>query len=194
MNDAVVFYFDYSSPYAYLTAARIDALLPRAIWRPISFGALIGQIGKRPWSLGPGRADGIAEIERRARERGLPPVRWPEGWPRESYSLLPLRAGLVAEARGRLREYSAAVYGFAFAEGRRLDDLATVVQAAALAGLAAGEVEDGVRDPAIKARLRALTDDAIARGVTGVPTVAVGDELFWGDDRLEAAAQRAAAS
>jgi 2-hydroxychromene-2-carboxylate isomerase len=193
MSDAPVFYFDFSSPYAYLAATRIDDLLPGADWRPIAFGALIEQIGKVPWSLGPGRAQGIAEIERRASERGLPALRWPEGWPRESYSLLPLRAGLVADARGRLREYSAAVYGFAFADGRRLDDLGTVVQAASLAGVPAEDVELGVRDPAIKARLRALTDEAIARGVTGVPTVAVGDELFWGDDRLEAAAQRAAA-
>jgi 2-hydroxychromene-2-carboxylate isomerase len=50
-----------------------------------------------------------------------------------------------------------------------------------------------VQAPEIKERLRADTDKALRRGVTGVPTVAVGDELFWGDDRLEDAARAAAA-
>ena len=77
MADAPVFFFDYSSPYAYLAAARIGAVLPEATWRPIAFGALIRQIGKVPWSLRPGREAGMREVEERAAERGLPPVRWP---------------------------------------------------------------------------------------------------------------------
>jgi 2-hydroxychromene-2-carboxylate isomerase len=67
-----VFYYDFSSPYSYLAATRIGALLPGAEWRPIAFGALIGIIGKVPWSLGPGRAAGMREVEERAAARGLP--------------------------------------------------------------------------------------------------------------------------
>ncbi len=129
------FYLDYSSPYAYLAAARIDGLIPGATWRPIAFGALIRQIGKVPWSLGPGRAAGVREVEERARARGLPPVRWPDGWPDVSYSLLPLRAGLVAADAGRLREFSAAVYRLVFAEGRTLTEPGPVLEAAAAAGV-----------------------------------------------------------
>jgi 2-hydroxychromene-2-carboxylate isomerase len=186
------FYLDYSSPYAYLAAARIDALIAGATWRPIAFGALIRQIGKVPWSLGPGRAAGVAEIEARARARGLPPVRWPAGWPAESYSLHPLRAALVAADAGRIRAFSAVIYRLVFAEGRTLTDPERVVAAAAEAGVDPAAVRAGLADPAIKARLRAETDAALARGVTGVPTLAVGDALFWGDDRLEAAAAAAA--
>jgi 2-hydroxychromene-2-carboxylate isomerase len=188
------FYLDYSSPYAYLAAARIDELIPGATWRPIAFGALIRQIGKVPWSLGPGRAAGIAEIEVRAQARGLPPVRWPDGWPDVSYSLHPLRAGLVAADAGRIREFSAEVYRLVFAEGRTLTDPAPVLAAAEAAGVDPDAARAGLGDPAIKARLRAETDAAIARGVTGVPTIAVGDALFWGDDQLEAAAAAAAAA
>jgi 2-hydroxychromene-2-carboxylate isomerase len=188
------FYLDYSSPYAYLAAARIDALIPGATWRPIAFGALIRQLGKVPWSLGPGRAAGVAEVEARARARGLPPVRWPDGWPAESYSLHPLRAGLLAADAGRIREFSAEIYRLVFAEGRTLTEPAPVLEAAAAAGVDPDAVRAGLDDPAIKARLRAATDAAIARGVTGVPTVAVGDALFWGDDRLEDAAAAAAAA
>jgi 2-hydroxychromene-2-carboxylate isomerase len=189
--DPPVFYFDYSSPYAYLAATRIGELLPDATWRPIAFGALIRQIGKVPWSLRPGREAGMREIEERAAARGLPPVRWPEGWPDRSYSLLPLRAGLVAEAHGRLAAFSAEAYRLMFAEGRALSDPAPVLEAAAAAGLDTGAVAAGLEDPEVKARLRGYTDEAIARGVTGVPTVAVGGALFWGDDKLETAAATA---
>jgi 2-hydroxychromene-2-carboxylate isomerase len=192
MGESPVFYFDYSSPYAYLAAMRIGDLLPDATWRPIAFGALIRQIGKVPWSLGPGRAAGVREVEERAAARGLPPVRWPDGWPDESYSLLPLRAALVADEAGRIVPFSLAVYRLVFAEGRTLTDPEPVLQAAAAAGVDPEALRAGVADPAIKARLRANTDEAIARGVTGVPTLAVGDELFWGDDRLEEAAAAAA--
>jgi 2-hydroxychromene-2-carboxylate isomerase len=183
-----VFFFDYSSPYAYLAAMRIDDVLPGATWRPIAFGPLIRQIGKVPWSLRPGREAGMREVEERAAERGLPPLRWPEGWPDRTYSLLPLRAALVAEAHGRLREFSNEAFRLMFAEGRTLDAVDLVLDAAAAVGLIRDAVAVRLENPEIKARLREYTDDAIARGVTGVPTVALGGALFWGDDLLEAAA------
>ena len=188
MAERPVFYFDYSSPYSYLAALRIGELLPDATWRPIAFGALIRELGKLPWSLGPGRAAGIREIERRAAARGVPPLRWPDGWPDRSYSLLPLRAALVAERQDLLQPFSAAAYRMMFVDGRTLTEPADVLEAAAAAGLDTDGVAIGIADPAIKARLRAYTDAAIERKVAGVPTVAVGGELSWGDDMLEAAA------
>jgi len=188
MAERPVFYFDYSSPYSYLAALRIGELLPDATWRPIAFGALIRELGKLPWSLGPGRAAGIREIERRAAARGVPPLRWPDGWPDRSYSLLPLRAALVAEDQDLLQPFSAAAYRMMFVDGRTLTEPADVLEAAAAAGLDTDGVAIGIADPAIKARLRAYTDAAIERKVAGVPTVAVGGELSWGDDMLEAAA------
>ena len=101
---------------------RIDGVLPGATWRPIAFGALIREIGKVPRWLRPGREAGMREIEERAAERGLPPVRWPPGWPDDSYSVLPLRAALVADALGRLRAFSFEAFRLMFAEGRALDD------------------------------------------------------------------------
>jgi 2-hydroxychromene-2-carboxylate isomerase len=187
-----VFIFDYSSPYAYLAAMRIGDVLPEAIWRPIAFGALIREIGKVPWSLRPGREAGMREVEERAAERGLPPVRWPMGWPDRSYSLLPLRAALAAEAHGRLQPFSTEVFRLMFVEGRTLTEPEPVLEAAVAAGLNPDAVAVRLENPDIKARLRRYTDDAIARGVTGVPTVAVGGALFWGDDLLETAAGAAA--
>jgi len=185
------FYFDLSSPYAYLAAERIDSVLPVAPrWQPIAFGALIRARGKVPWSLDPRTRDGgMREVEERVRDRGLPAVRWPPGWPQRSYSLLPLRAVLAARASGRHRELTMALYRTAFVSGRALNDPHAVAGAVAEVGLDVDEVMAGAQDPAIKAELREATDRAQEQGVTGVPTVVVDGRLFWGDDRLEDAAR-----
>jgi 2-hydroxychromene-2-carboxylate isomerase len=107
--------------------------------------------------------------------------------------VVPLRAALHAGDEGRERELSFELYRLAFVEGVALDDLEVVIGAAERSGLDGERVRAAVQAPEIKDRLRAATDDARRRGVTGVPTVAVGDELFWGDDRLEDAARAAAA-
>jgi 2-hydroxychromene-2-carboxylate isomerase len=187
---APVFFYDVSSPYAWLAAERLDTVLPRpAVWQPIVFGAVLRHVGKVPWSFREEtKAAGIAEVERRAQERGLGPVRWPPGWPVESYSVAPLRAILVAREHGLERALTLALYRCAFHDGRALNDEAAVLEAADRAGLDREEVRAGIARQDIKDRLRAATDDAIAQGVTGVPTIAVGERLFWGDDRLEEAA------
>jgi 2-hydroxychromene-2-carboxylate isomerase len=187
---APAFYYDFSSPYAYLAAHRVDDLLPvRPAWEPIAFGALIRQIGKVPWSLQPGpeRERRLRDCERRAAALGLP-LRWPDGWPDRNYSILVLRAALIAAEHDRVREFSRAAFRRGLGEGGDLRDLDAVLACARDAGVDPEVVAAGVERPEIKARLRAATDAALARGVTGVPTVAVGDELFWGDDRLEDAA------
>jgi 2-hydroxychromene-2-carboxylate isomerase len=185
-----VFFYDLSSPYAYLAAERIDEVLPvQAHWQPIVFSALLRARSRIPWSLqdetrGPGQTD----VASRAAERGLPAVRWPQGWPAESYSVTPLRAVVHAQEQGAGRELTLALYRAEFAEGRALDDLEVLLSAAQACGLDPEDVRRGVQRQEIKDRLRVATDDAIARGLHGIPTVAVGDELFWGDDRLEQAA------
>ena len=187
---APAFYYDFNSPYAYLAAHRVDDVLPvRPSWGPIAFGALIRQIGKVPWSLQPGaeRERRLRECEQRTAALGLP-LRWPDGWPDRNYSILVLRAALVAAEHERLREFSRAAFRRGLGEGGDLRELDTVLACARDAGVDPDLVAAGVQRPEIKERLRAATDAALARGVTGVPTVAVGDELFWGDDRLEDAA------
>ena len=130
----------------------------------------------------------VAEIAQRAGDRGLPPFAPPEAWPVQTWSLVPLRAALVADERGRLHEFSRAAYRKSFVESRSLAELDNVVAAARQAGLELDEVRDGIERSEIKDRLKGNTEEALARGVTGIPTVAVCDELFWGDDRLDEAA------
>lgn len=188
-----MFFYDFSSPYSYLAAERVNGVFAETrveppVWQPISFGHLIQAIDKTPWSTGPEKEAGMAEVERRAADRGLPAVRWPRGWPVENYSLIPLRAAVFAAQSGRVVAFSLAAFRQAFAAGRDLSDVDNVLLAAAACELHPNAVVKGIETRSVKEGLRQATEEAIERGVTGVPTIAVGEELFWGDDRLEAAA------
>ena len=128
----------------------------------------------------------MAEVERRAERYGLPPVRWPDPWP--SDYLGAMRVATHARREGVARDYALAAMRAAFAGGADLADLDTALEAAAAAGLDRERAHQSVGERAVKDELRAATEHAHARGVFGVPTLSVGAELFWGDDRLEDAA------
>jgi 2-hydroxychromene-2-carboxylate isomerase len=198
MSGRATFYYDFNSPYSYLAAERISGLfaegeLEQPEWQPISFGHVLKQTGRRPWSFEEERSAHFAEIQRRADERGLPKVVYPEGWPIDNYSLNPIRAAIYAKESGRVVSFTLACFRQVFAAGRDMSDLDNVLLAAAACELHPNAVQKGIETKSVKDRLRAATDDAIARGLEGIPTVAVGDRLFWGDDRLEEAVAAAAA-
>ncbi len=188
------FFYDFTSPYSYLAALRVDAVLPvRPAWRPISFGVIVARIGKVPWSFKEDRGSNLAELDRRAAARGIPRLRYPQGWPLETYSLTPLRAALLAQEVGLLREFSRELFRAIFVDGHPLTDMDAVIAAAGRAGMDASAVREGVQRQDVRDRLRAETEAALTLGVSGVPTVAIDGELFWGDDQLEAAAAAIAA-
>ena len=191
MADRPIFYFDFQSPYAYLAAARIEDLIPDAEWRPIAFPIMLDRLGRLESAMQRDTTPIVAEASERAAARGLPPFKPPQDWPLQTWSLVPLRAALFAADRGRLPEFSRVAFRKLFAEGRSLGELDNVVEAAREVGLDENEVEQAIQRPEIKQRLKDHTDEAFDRGVTGIPTVAVGDELFWGDDHLEEAAAAA---
>jgi 2-hydroxychromene-2-carboxylate isomerase len=198
MSERASFYYDFSSPYSYLAAERISGLFAEAgveqpEWQPISFGHLLQATGRRPWSFEEERRAHFAEIQRRADERGLPKIVYPDGWPVESYSLNPLRAATYAKESGRVVSFSLACFRQVFAAGRVMSDVDNVLVAAAACELHPNAVLKGIETQSVKDKLRAATEEAIARGVEGIPTVAVSDQLFWGDDRLEDAVEAAAA-
>jgi 2-hydroxychromene-2-carboxylate isomerase len=184
-----IFYFDVGSPYAYLAAERVQSVLPEpARWQPVLLGGLFKLTGRSSWALGDyrRRQTGMAEIERRARGYGLPPILWPDPWPTDY--LAAMRVVTWAFAAGSGHEVATRLFRDAFQRGRELSIEAHVLTAVASLGLDRGEARDAIRDPAIKATLREATESAHAVGVFGVPTVDVAGELFWGDDRLEDAA------
>jgi 2-hydroxychromene-2-carboxylate isomerase len=189
------FYFDLGSPFAYLAAERLDDVFgEQAVWQPVSLGALFKLTGRSSWSLGDPerRQAGMAEVERRARLYGLPPIRWPDPWP--GNYLMAMRAATFAYRQGRGYEFTMQAFRHAFQEGSDLSIPAEVLRAATDVGLDAQTVEHATHEPDVKLALRDATATAHALGVFGVPTVAIEGELFWGDDRLEDAAAQLRAS
>jgi len=182
----VQLYFDVGSPYSFLAlerAERVFGELPEL--RPVLLGGLFKLTGRTSWGVGDPalREAGMLEIESRATAYDLPAIRWPKPWPGDY--LTAMRIATWAKSQG-------ACAAFAFAAGRRLflrgadlsleDEWAAAAEQAGLDGI---EALRAAARPEVKQALREATDAAFARGVIGVPTVAVGDELFWGDDRLE---------
>jgi 2-hydroxychromene-2-carboxylate isomerase len=167
-------------------------VLPKPpVWQPILLGGLFKRFGRRSWAETDERAAGIAEVERRASERGLPPLRWPDPWPGDM--LFAMRAATYAAQIGRAPAFALAAFRQAFVAGRDLGVPDNVLVAAASLELHPRAVLTSANSRSVKDALRAATDEAAELGVRGVPSVVVGDEIFWGDDRLEEAAEAASA-
>src|ERR1044072_2768032 len=152
-----VFYFDLGSPYAYLTAERIsglftDAELEQPEWQPILLGGLFQHFGRDSWANGPGRADGITEVERRATAYGLPRTAWTARWP--GNSLYAMRPATFANQTGRCLPFALAAFGQAFAAGRDLSEHDNVLIAAAACGLHPNAASQPVSTHSVKNPLR----------------------------------------
>jgi 2-hydroxychromene-2-carboxylate isomerase len=199
------FYYDLGSPYSYLAAYRIDRVLRVApVWQPVWIWPILA-VAKREWRRPAGQVrERQAEIERRAAAYGMPPWRWSQkylagrelGVETEPINTLQaMRLATFAHRAGVGESFARRAFQLAFGEGHDLTRVGDeLIAAAAACGLDADQARAAPEDPEIKQALRDATDAATARGVTGLPTVAVGDELFWGDDRLEEAAAASSAS
>jgi 2-hydroxychromene-2-carboxylate isomerase len=194
LSPPATFYFDLGSPYAYLTAERISGVfasagLDQPEWQPILLGGLFRRFGRDSWANGPGRDEGMAEVERRAAEYGLAPLVWPNPWP--GNTLVAMRAATFAKQTGRTVSFALAGFRQAFAAGRDLSEPDNVLIAAAACELHPKAVLKAVQTEAVKGALLEATERAGDLGVTGVPALVVGEEVFWGDDRLEEAVSAA---
>lgn len=183
------FYFDYSSPYGYLAAMKIDDLAGRhgraVQWRPVLLGAVFKVTGGKPLPSLPLKGD-YAKIDmpRSARFLGLP-YRQPSKFPIASQA--PARAfyWLDAQDANAARALAKALYRAYFVDDRDISSPAVTAEVAVTLGHAPEAVLAGISDPAIKDRVRSETEAAIARGVFGSPYVVVDGEPFWGVDRFD---------
>jgi 2-hydroxychromene-2-carboxylate isomerase len=193
-SDRASFYFDLGSPYAYLAAERVSGLFTEARleqpeWQPILLGGLFQRFERDSWGNGPARAEGMAEVEHRASAYGLPPIAWPEPWP--GNMLMAMRVATFAKQAGRTVSFSLAAFRQAFAGGRDLSEPDNVMIAAAACELHPRALLKAVQTEVVKGALREATDRAGDLGVRGVPSLVVGEEVYWGDDQVEAAVEAA---
>ena len=144
MPDQPVFYYDLGSPYAYLAAERINDVLPVVpVWQPILLGGIWQQTGGDSWARTDKRDEGMREVEQRASERGLQPLRWPEPWP--TNTLTAMRAATFAQQIGRAVAFSLAAFRQAFAGGKDLSVTDNVLIAAAACELHPNAIRRGSR-------------------------------------------------
>ncbi len=183
------FFFGAMSPYSWFAAERIQTLMPEAQWHPVYAGALFKANGRSTWGLSNRRAAGLADCEARAVAHGLGAIRWPQPWP--TNDVLVARAMAYAAGEGMLEAFALAAMRLAFLEGGELGELTAVQEAARRVGMDPDRLARAVRQPEVKQAVHATHELAISLGVFGVPTVVVGESVYWGDDRLEAAAAAA---
>ncbi|MFV3129378.1 2-hydroxychromene-2-carboxylate isomerase [Niveispirillum sp. KHB5.9] len=184
------FYFDFASPYAYLAAARIDALAEgwgRPVrWRPILLGAVFKVTSAVPNLNKPLAGDYLRhDVPRCARLWGVP---LHQPLPQAFGSLAAARAFYWLDQAGGEHSPAAlarAIFHAHWVEGRDMALPENVLDVAASLGLERDAVEAGIAEPGVKDRLRAETDEAITRGVFGAPFFFVDGEPFWGADRME---------
>ena len=183
------FYFDFSSPYGYLAAMRIDAIgakFDRQVkWRPILLGPAFKASGNSPLVSQPMKGGyAVRDFTRTARFMGVPfkqPLIFPIGTQNAA------RAFYWLDDQDPLMAHEFAMICFAtyFAEGIDISSAETVAELAARVGANRNEVLAAVADPVVKERLKREVDASLVAGVFGSPYIVVDGEPFWGSDRLD---------
>ncbi|HWI15565.1 MAG TPA: 2-hydroxychromene-2-carboxylate isomerase [Burkholderiales bacterium] len=189
MPQSLDFYFDFSSPYGYFAATRIDALAARhgrdTVWHPILLGIVFKQTGGQPLPSIPIKGTyALRDIERTARWFGLPyraPSRFPVSGTAASRAYYWIAQSDVAAAK----RFALAVFHAYFAEDRDISSPEVVADVAAALGIDRAPLLDGVGSAPIKDKLREEVEAAMALGVFGSPYVIADGEPFWGSDRLD---------
>lgn len=192
MSKVVDFYFDFSSPYGYFAATRVDAVCAAhgatVNWHPFLLGAVFKLTNAAPLTTYAIKGDYARhDWARLARRHQVPfemPAHFPFGAVSASRAFYHVRQRDPAEAV-RLAK---ALFRAAFVEQRDIAQVEGVAHVAKAAGFDAEDILAGIRDPAAKDQLKREVEAAIARGVFGSPFFIVEGEGFWGNDRLEEAA------
>jgi 2-hydroxychromene-2-carboxylate isomerase len=183
----VTFYFDPVSPYSWLASkalGRIEAAGAQLVFQPVLFAALLNAHGNTgPAEVPAKRAYIFRDVMREAAGAGLA-FKGPPGHPFNP--LLALRMCLALTRQDERRCFALAVMSACWEKGEDVSDGTVLLKIAASCGLSGLSLQASAHQPAIKMQLAGDTERAIAHGVFGVPTFKVGDELFWGADRIDA--------
>lgn len=185
----IEFYFDFSSPYGYLAAQRIDALAEKygrtVQWRPTLLGVVFKQTGAAPLTEIPVKGPySKHDFERSARYFGIE-FNMPPTFPIPSQA--PARIVLWARQQdpAAAARMAKALYRAFFVEGLDISKPDVAAEVAGRAGFDAAAARAAIDDPAIKDALKREVESAIAAGVFGSPFVIVDGEPFWGNDRFD---------
>jgi 2-hydroxychromene-2-carboxylate isomerase len=189
MAAPIDFYFDFSSPYGYLGAQKIEALAAKhgrtVDWHPVLLGAIFRETGGAPLTTLPIKGDySKRDFERSARFHGVP-YRPPSKFPIATQA--PARIVLWLKARDQplASRVVKAMYRAYFVDDVDISDADRAAAVAATQGVDAAAARAAVDDPAVKEALKLEVGQALVRGVFGSPFIVVDGEPFWGVDRFD---------
>jgi len=191
MDDRTLdFWFDFSSPYAFLASQLVEPLAQRhgrqVRWRPFLLGVVLKETGAQPLTQVPLKGEyAKRDFQRSARFHGLPEFRMPPRFPIPSQAPARIVLWARANAPSRVAALVHALFHAYFGEGRDISDPEVAADVAATAGLDRAAARAIVDDAQWKDALKHETAQAIAAGVCGAPFVVVDGEPFWGLDRFD---------
>jgi 2-hydroxychromene-2-carboxylate isomerase len=189
-NDRQIeFWFDFGSNYSYLSAMRIEALAAqhgvRVLWKPFLLGPIFKAFGwtSSPFVLQKEKGAYVwRDMQRMCDKYGLPWTQ-PGSFPRRA--LLPLRVALLGADQAWIGAFCRRIMLANFAEDREIDDPVLVGEVLGALGLDAAALIAAAGTEQHKLAMRAQGEQAVRRGIFGAPMFFAGDDMFWGNDRLE---------
>ena len=192
MANTVEFYFDFGSPYSYLAYKALPAVAAahgaQIVWQPMLLGGVFKATGNHSPVEIPAKGKWLnQDLQRWAARYGAAFKHNPH-FPINTLVLMRGAAGM--QLRGLdFGKYAETVFHAMWAQPRNLGDPAELGAVLSKAGFDAGAFMSLVGDPEVKERLKNTTESAVVRGVFGAPTFFVGDQMFWGQDRLDFVAE-----
>jgi 2-hydroxychromene-2-carboxylate isomerase len=187
MPNTLEFFYDFTSPTAYLAWARLPGIIERTgatlVYRPMFLGGVMQTTGNRPPGTLPQKAKWMAEDLQRWAKKYNTPYNLNPHFP--MMTLMVQRAAQEWVNRPDFEKYLAAIFNAAWRDSKNIADKASLTEILTAAGFSPEEFFAATENPANKEKLKATTDEAVARGVFGAPTFFVGDEMHFGQDRLD---------
>ena len=189
MPQAVEFFFDVGSPASYLAWTQIGAIARDAgaelRQRPMLLGGVFQATGNASPSSVPAKGRyTFMDFDRHARRYGVPLRRNPH-FPINTLGLMRAITGMQMRHPDRFEAFTQAVFEAIWVHSLNLNEPQIAADTLAAAGFAPEAVQALMSDPEVKARLKTSTEEAVARGVFGAPTMFVGEQMFFGQDRLD---------
>lgn len=188
MSKTVEFLFDMGSPYSYLAYRHLPHIAQttgaQIVWTPVLLGGIFQATGNRSPAETPAKRQHLeTDLQRWARAYGTHYTSNPN-FPINSLTLMRGAVALQMRDEGEFQRYLAAMFEAMFGQPRNLADPAVLGEVLTAAGFDPAQLLALTQSPDVKDRLKANTERAIARGAFGAPTFFVGNEMFWGQDRL----------
>ena len=187
MSKTVEFFYDYGSPTAYLAWTQLPKVAARTgatiEWKPALLGGIFKETGNRAPATVPAKGKWMFDDIHRYAKRYEVPFAMNPHFPVNTIYLM--RGALVAQRDGYLDKYNEAVFKGMWVDGLEMANMEIFAKVLSEAGIDPVSFAEAIKDPAIKKELFVRTDEAIAKGLFGMPAFIIDDELHWGQDRLD---------